>query len=192
MRPRSHTRLVDPKLSGTFSGSVPGLPCGSPQQVDGMLHPGPAAAVLVARHPRDLPARRGRSPYDGRHFPGDQAGHLITAPRTAPTSGNTLHWLVSYLVVCASFRPPRRPTDGPGVDLSMAFRRRWSAGRRGRRLCRCSACSHQTGWPSQSPSNPSRSEHRDWDGSDRRTFGRVGGVLSTGPGHPRRRGRRLL
>ena len=57
---------------------------------------------------------------DLQHFPVDQAGLLITAPRTVSTSGDTLRWLLSRLVV-ASFRSLRRPTAGPGADLSMGI-----------------------------------------------------------------------
>jgi hypothetical protein len=40
---------------------------------------------------------------DLQHLPGDQLGFLITAPTTAPASGNTLRCLVSPLVVARRF-----------------------------------------------------------------------------------------
>ena len=64
------------------------LPSGCPVvalgEVEGMPHPaqpGPAAAVLVAGYPGDLPARRGHGPSDRQDLLGDQAGLLITAPK---------------------------------------------------------------------------------------------------------------
>jgi hypothetical protein len=84
---------------------------------------------------------------------------------------------------CSSSRADRERSHG--VEATVVGPDVAAAGRH----C-CMSRPAVTGWTRRAhrPTIPAESEHHDWHGCDRRIIGRVGGVSSAVPGHPRRGG----